>query len=291
MAMDKSRSEVIFLFIISMLLWSSLSLASPLTRDGKLALYQSHLHEWIEVQYEKEGNVDSRAMAHIEYFMRSRDSGQKHPVDLKLIRLLDHLQDHFKVDTIEVISGFRTPEFNRYLRSLGRNTVAKSYHTMGSAADIHLDEISEKKLVSYLKKLKVGGVGYYPDNLMVHVDVGRVHWWKQDKFTNRRDIGVFNDDLNIQLKSNRLFYFRGQKQKLTFDNPDNIPVKNIFILEKFYRGKWQVSRKESFILKNKEHFTINYSFESSLSYGKYRWKLSTSNGNVQYSNEFYLKRL
>ncbi len=258
-----------FLFLV---FFSFPALASPpLSHDGFLRLYHSHTDEVLEVRYEIENNPQQGALEKINHFMRSRDSGLEKPINLELIRLLDHLQDHFGADTIEIISGYRSPEFNRHLRSIGRNVMDNSFHLSGSAVDFHIDEVDEKKIYSYLNRLWKGGVGIYPDNLMLHVDVGPYRRWQQGKFSNRRDIGIFNEQIDLQIKTDKLFYRKGEKIKLTMNKPERFDLETQ-VLEHFFRGKW-IEVKSSFY-----------------PYGKMRFKIFNEKGEWQNSNEFYFKK-
>src|SRR5690348_6822974 len=92
-----------------------------LSHDGFLRLYHSHLDEYLEIQYEKGGRLIPEALDKINYLMRSRDNGEVKAIDPDLIRLMDHLQDHFKADTVEVICGYRRPEYNQKLKDTGHN--------------------------------------------------------------------------------------------------------------------------------------------------------------------------
>ncbi|MDO8519443.1 MAG: DUF882 domain-containing protein [Deltaproteobacteria bacterium] len=249
---------------------SVLSSVSGLKRDGVLRLYHSHHDEWLEVIYEKNGVIDPEASRRINRFMRSRKSEVVAEMNSDLIRLLDHLQDHFGADTVEVICGYRSPGFNRYLKSEGKNVVENSLHLKGNAADIHLDEIDEKTLRAYLARLKLGGAGYYPDLMMVHADLGAKRLWQDGSFTNRLDIGLFTD-LPVDVRTDKVFYFRKEKPRVTLDNPERISLQPEMTLEHFFRGKWRE--------------------DEGMPFGKFRWKVEAVDGRYQYSNEFYIKRM
>lgn len=265
--MQKKRCTTVLKQFLFFVFLPSLALASPpLTHDGFLRLYHSHTNEVLETRYEINGTPQEESLQKINHFMRSRDSGLEKPIDLELIRLLDHLQDHFGADTIEVISGYRSPEFNRQLKSIGRSVMDDSFHLSGSAVDFHIDEIDEKTIHSYLNRLWQGGLGIYPDNLMCHVDVGPYRRWQQGEFSNRRDIGIFNEESHLKLTTNKLFYKKGEKIKVT------PPLPSEAILEHFFRGKWKKVDGPS------------------LPYGKMRYKVFDKKGEWQNSNEFYLKK-
>lgn len=303
----------LFTLVIAVSAFGQVEGKDSLKRDGFLRLYHSHLDDFLEVQYETNGVVQEEGLNKINRFMRSRDSGKEIKMNLELIRLLDHIQDHFQADTVEIISGYRSREFNGYLKKNGRGVAENSYHTLGMATDIHLDEIVEKKVKRYARKLRRGGVGYYPDLLMVHLDVGVIRHWQEDEFTDRRNIGIFNKDLDLAMTTDHLFYYPGHKQKLVLSNQKQLPLKPFMQLDWFYRGKWRrranVSfREKTFLNGDGEVSQMTVAINSvdepnktkfrefkagevlALPYGKFRWKIRTQDGRIQYSNEFYLKR-
>lgn len=254
-------------------------------RDGFLRLYHSHLNDFLEIQYEKGGAVIPEAMAKINHLMRSRDSGEVREMDVNLIRLIDHLQDHFGADTVEVICGYRSAEYNEDLKNAGRNVAENSNHIRGIAADIHLDEISEETIVKYARKLGFGGVGYYPNLMMVHVDLGWKHNWDEGKFSNRTDIGIFNKGNSAAIRSNKVFYGEKDFVKLTLKNFSGEPTK--VEVEHFYRGQWQAGKMVvvNSVGKNQMELAADL-----VPVGKNRLRFTWANGAYQNSNEFYLKR-
>lgn len=280
--------SVCFLFLASIVCGSALG-GPPLPHDGFIRLYHSHTHEFLEVYYEMKGQLEPQAFQKINHFMRSRDSGKEKTIDINLIFLLDHIHDHFGVDSVEIVSGYRSPEFNRYLKSIGRNVSDNSFHLQGMAADFHLDEITEKKVRKYLNRVWSGGVGYYPDNLMLHVDTGPYRRWQQGKPTNHRDIGIFNNQTKITLATDKLFYRKGQKIKLSLVNFEKRPLQPKLILEHFFRGQWKkVFELENQTFSSEIRLTLN---PHTFPYGKMRWKVLTEDDQWQNSNEFYLKKI
>lgn len=255
--------------------------ASELSHDGYFRLYHSHRNEFLEIEYEKNKQFVPGALDKINYFMRSRDSGKVAEINPKLIVLLDHLGDHFKVNTIEVICGYRSAEFNRQLKNEGRNVADQSTHILGMAADIHLDEVPESSLASYAWKLRQGGVGYYPDLMMVHVDLGEKRKWQEGHFSNRTDIGIFNPASSFQLKTDRVFYFSKDAIQLAV----NFPKKTFQLnLEKFYLGQWR--RLSQLVVVSNQTIKIQ---DLGILPGKYRFRYEKAS-RWQNSNEFYLKR-
>ena len=99
------------------------------------------------------------------------DGVRVHPT---LVELLDRIRA--KVGkTVRVTSGYRPPDYNR---SVGG--VPNSQHLDGLAADIYVDGMSTAKLHEICDQLvgDQGGVGFYPVQMFVHVDVRgyRARW-------------------------------------------------------------------------------------------------------------------
>lgn len=174
------------LFLLVLLVWP-ISTAKPsipdrpiyeYIGDGRINFYNTHSDELLEVGYKsKEDGYDDGGVNELNYILRCRLTGERMPINLKLIALIDHVEDHFSADRVEVISGYRSPELNGMLRSRGRGVGKRSYHMMGMAIDIRIPGVPTKALSDYVASLRVGGVGYYPGPDFVHIDVGPVRYW------------------------------------------------------------------------------------------------------------------
>lgn len=75
---------------------------------------------------------------------------------------------------IIITSGYRTPERNRSIEGAARN----SLHTKGMAVDIRIPGVSTQILGRMAQMFQRGGVGFYMNKDFVHIDVGRVRYWK-----------------------------------------------------------------------------------------------------------------
>ena len=77
--------------------------------------------------------------------------------------------------SVHITSGYRPPDYNR---SVGGEP--NSYHMDGVAADIYAEKLSTSQLHSLCDRLvgDLGGVGYYPSQGFVHVDIRghRARW-------------------------------------------------------------------------------------------------------------------
>lgn len=153
------------------------------TRDSvsperSLSFYNVNTGESLNTFYWHEGSYISGALAEFNYMLRDFRTDEIKPID---IRLLDFLHDiRMKLespDPFYIVSGYRSHATNALLRK-SRNGVAKnSLHIHGKAADIYMPTVKLSSLRQAAMDLRTGGVGYYPGNSFIHLDVGPVRYW------------------------------------------------------------------------------------------------------------------
>jgi uncharacterized protein YcbK (DUF882 family) len=97
--------------------------------------------------------------------------------DLRLVDVLVQAALHFKSERIEIVSGYRAPKYNLSLRKKGREVARDSQHTYGHAVDFFVPGVATTTLRDWLRRLRLGGVGYYPESGFVHADVGKIRFW------------------------------------------------------------------------------------------------------------------
>ena len=142
-----------------------------------LSFYNLHTGESLKSAY-FEGAYVSESLAEIDRIFRDHRNGEVHPIAPRLLDTLFALSS--KLGTrkpFEIISGFRSPSTNALLRREGHNVAEHSLHMDGIAVDIRLADRGLSTLRDAALSLKAGGVGYYPRDRFVHVDVGRVRSW------------------------------------------------------------------------------------------------------------------
>lgn len=96
--------------------------------------------------------------------MASRDSGLVY-VNEDLMDLLQGLRDQLGVP-LRITSGYRTPRHNTRVGGASR-----SQHMLGRAADIVVDNVDPAELIGLAQDLGATGVGRYPRQNFVHLDV------------------------------------------------------------------------------------------------------------------------
>ena len=148
-----------------------------LAGDGHLRLENIHTGKILDIQFKDEAWYDFDAIDKINDFLKCRKTGKITVFDLKLLNLIDYLQDHFDVEKVQVVSAYRSPELNEELRRRGHRVGQESYHMKGRAMDVRLVGISGRELRNHAISLESGGVGYYPGRAFVHVDTGPPRRW------------------------------------------------------------------------------------------------------------------
>lgn len=114
----------------------------------------------------------------IDRFLRCHFTNMPTQVDGRVFAALVTAARHFKVPRIEIVSGFRSPKYNLILRKKGREVARQSEHTFGNAVDFRLPGVAVERLHAWAKQLGLGGVGFYADSGFIHIDTGKIRYWK-----------------------------------------------------------------------------------------------------------------
>lgn len=151
----------------------------PRTKGNKsLTFHNLHTDERLNVTYWKDGAYDPRSLQQVNKVLRDFRTGDVYPMRPALLDLLHDLQTRLgNHNTIEVISGYRSPKTNALLSSLSDGVAKQSLHMKGMAIDIRLQGSTLRQIQNAALFMRRGGVGYYPSSGFVHVDIGRVRHW------------------------------------------------------------------------------------------------------------------
>ncbi len=149
---------------------------APMERS--LSLYNPHTKDSFNGVYWRNGEYDRNALNNINYIMRDFRINDVKQIDTHLLDLLSAISLKLKPKKpFQVISGYRSPETNAKLRKRGKGAAKHSYHIQGKAVDIRLPGYRTSVLRQTAYKLKGGGIGYYPHQRFVHIDVGPIRYW------------------------------------------------------------------------------------------------------------------
>ncbi|MEJ2097384.1 MAG: DUF882 domain-containing protein [Deltaproteobacteria bacterium] len=157
----------------------SSALADNADNDERtLNLYHPKTKECLTSTYWEKGDYVKDALVDIDYIMRDQHSDKIKQIDTKLLDLLFRIQTEIAIaEPLHIMSGYRTPETNEYLRKQGVKISNNSFHEKGKAVDIRLPSIKTSLLRRTAYRQKNGGVGFYPNQRFVHVDVGPIRYW------------------------------------------------------------------------------------------------------------------
>jgi uncharacterized protein YcbK (DUF882 family) len=148
------------------------------TVERKLSLYNIHTGEYFHDIYWADGAYLGESLETINRFMRDYRTGEIKEIDIRLLDLIHTIQGSIEVtNPFEVVSGYRSHTTNKLLIKEGRQVAQNSFHIKGKAVDIYQPCVSLRQLRRLAMKLKVGGVGYYPQHHFLHVDTGPVRYW------------------------------------------------------------------------------------------------------------------
>jgi uncharacterized protein YcbK (DUF882 family) len=146
--------------------------------EKQLAFYNTHTGERLHADFCRNGKYDIEALTKINHILRDHRSGEIKAIDVQLLELLHAISIKTKSQTpFHVISGYRSPTTNKSLRKKKKGVASGSMHMLGKAIDIRIPGFSTRQLRYLARKMKGGGVGYYPKSDFVHVDIGRVRYW------------------------------------------------------------------------------------------------------------------
>ncbi len=154
---------------------------SIFTQDSakSLSFYNVHTGKKSDLTYYENGQYIDEALDEIDLIMGDYRADQYININR---RLIDTLYDIKKLSRsrkpINILSGYRSPKTNRYLRRNTRGVAKNSYHMSGMAVDINISDVSLSNLRNVATTLRKGGVGYYPRSNFVHIDMGGYRTWR-----------------------------------------------------------------------------------------------------------------
>jgi uncharacterized protein YcbK (DUF882 family) len=160
--------------------WNAPALSGGETRT--ISIYQIHTKESLTVTYMKNGKYIPSAMKKINYILRDWRRNEVIAMSPRTIDLMWELHaDLGSKRPVHIVSGYRSPKTNAFLKKVGRNVARKSQHMVGKAIDIYFPDVPTEKMRNSALVRQVGGVGYYrsgggPTGFL-HIDSGRVRHW------------------------------------------------------------------------------------------------------------------
>ena len=155
------------------------AISVPRTDDRRrLSFHNLHTGESLDAVYWADGSYVPDALRSIDTVLRDFRTGDVHPIDRRLLDLLVRLRQKLgTMESVHVISGYRSPRTNAMLRAQSEGVAGHSLHMDGMAIDLRVPGRALRDVRAAALDLGGGGVGFYPASDFVHVDVGRVRHW------------------------------------------------------------------------------------------------------------------
>jgi uncharacterized protein YcbK (DUF882 family) len=140
---------------------------------GPLTLRALHLDEELQLTpFRPDGTPDPVAFEALRDLFRCRHTDHRQDLDPALVDLLVRLSERFDGASIGLVSGHRSAGVP--------DTRPTSRHVSGRAADIKIRGVGLRRLQRAARELGAGGVGLYPGDGFVHVDIRDKHYeWTQ----------------------------------------------------------------------------------------------------------------
>jgi uncharacterized protein YcbK (DUF882 family) len=146
-------------------------------RKYPLTFFHTHTEECLKIMHTP-GYCSSPVQKKIKMFLRDFRTGDIHPIDPTLLDILCKIQSVTgSQGTIEIISGYRSPQTNNSLSHTTKGVAGKSLHMKGQAVDIRITDLPTLQVHNTATALRTGGVGYYAKSDFVHLDTGPFRTW------------------------------------------------------------------------------------------------------------------
>ncbi|AIL12992.1 hypothetical protein IM40_04915 [Candidatus Paracaedimonas acanthamoebae] len=163
---------------LTTLIFSKLSFGTS-KFERKLVLYNTHTSEWFKDIFWANGHYIPEQLEALNYFLRDPSNGKTTIIEPKLLDLMNSIQVAVgEKKPFEIISGYRSKEFNDQLRKKGKGVAQNSKHIEGKAVDIRMSGVQLIKLRNAARGQRAGGVGFYPNSNFIHIDIRKecVYW-------------------------------------------------------------------------------------------------------------------
>jgi uncharacterized protein YcbK (DUF882 family) len=182
--------------------------------DGKLHIQNTHNGKVADVIYLQNGQFDMAAISKIDQVFGYPAGSLNEHVSYRTIAMLDYFSDKFAAGKlIKLTSGYRSPKYNKNLRSQGKTVAKTSTHIDGMALDFYLDGVDGKMMWETIRHMDCCGAGHYGGRT-IHLDSGRPRFWQSGTSKVRTNASDFNRYIYLSTEYDR--YAKESKMRLFF---------------------------------------------------------------------------
>ena len=105
-------------------------------QEKKLFMHNIHTGEFLKVVFCEKGIYCPQSLEEVNTFFRDRRTNEVKAINPRLLDLIHSIyQATGSTKPIELLSGYRCPKTNAYLRGKSKGVAKNSYHMRGMAAD------------------------------------------------------------------------------------------------------------------------------------------------------------
>jgi uncharacterized protein YcbK (DUF882 family) len=163
-----------------------------------LNLYHTHTGESIQATYRVNGSYDPAVLEKLNYFLRDWRNNDRIRMDP---RLFDVIWEVYRTagatQPVNIVSAYRSPQTNAMLRARSHAVAEHSQHILGHAMDTTMPGMPMARIREIGMRLQRGGVGWYPSENFVHLDVGNVRAWPRMSYDQL--VRLFPDGKTVHL--------------------------------------------------------------------------------------------
>ena len=152
--------------------------ANALGRERRITLFNTHTKEEWGFVCSPQQDYDPALLDSLIHCLRDHYADVSHTMDPALLDLL------YAVTVLtggrgeyNILSGYRSPETNQWLRKIGHGVAEHSMHIQGKAIDLRTEDLTTRTIQQVALSLQLGGVGYYGSSDFVHLDTGEIRSW------------------------------------------------------------------------------------------------------------------
>jgi len=185
--------------------------------DGKIHIRNTHTGREARVTlFNADGSLNEEAFAGIDevFGFPAQEKGEH--ISPRLIFMLDYFSDLVAPGKrINLVSGYRSQQYNSTIREAGGNVARTSTHMDGMALDFNIEGVSGKELWEVIRSKNCCGIGHYGGK-NVHLDSARPRFWQAA--TSKVRTGESDYNRRIYLSTDYDRYSAGETVRLSFSS-------------------------------------------------------------------------